>query len=261
MLCLLFGRRDPLPPPTVALVHREEVEAHRRAAQSFEAASHARVLHIDPEQPWPEARPPDVVVAVGGKADAAAQTRWPELPRASLLMFGAPPRTEVGTEPAPRLWVSAHTEPTCTARSLEAKVPNGGRWIVVATTDDEAAEALALALRGVLVAGHAGAVAKQLRARDLAGARVWVRAAPELAVPEWLTYLGRMTRLGHIEVGFDLPGGERFGLARWVEPDLEALGRHAATWADAISRRRHPDPLTVHPLPCLTPSTSDRLHD
>lgn len=268
-LALVFGYRDPSgsAPLTVALVHRAEVQMHQTVVRSFvrhlDDGADARVVELGPEQPWPDDRQPHVVVAIGPEADAAADARWPELPRASLLVFGAPPGRDDDEHAAsrgatPRFWASAHTEPRCSARALQATAPEGRRWIVVADASDAEARPLARALDGVVVQGTtAGEIAKQLRARRIEGTRLWIRGAPGLAVPEWLEYLGRMQRIGALAVGFDLPGGARFGLSRWVEPDLAALGRDTAAWTASLTGRRRPAQLTVYPLPCLKPPTSD----
>lgn len=269
-LALLLSFRDPSPTPplTVALVHRAEVQAHQAVVSSFvehlEGRTDVRVVELGPELPWPDDRQPQVVVAIGPDADRTVDARWPELPRASLLVFDAPPDPHHPPDSRPatraaRFWAGAHTEPACSARVLATAVPEGKRWIVVAETSDADARVLARALDGVLVHGEtAGAVAKQLRARRVDGARLWIRGAPALAVPEWLEYLSRMKRIGAVAVGFDLPAGQRFGLSRWVEPDLGALGREAATWTRSFAGRRRPPPLTVYAVPCLTSPISDR---
>lgn len=261
VLCFAFGGRPSPTPPTVALVSDMAVEPHHQAAEAFTQISDARVVRVGPSQPWPDAARPDVVVAVGDVADAAASRRWPDTPRASISMIGeAPSVAKMPDHGPPRLWSSAHTEPTCTAAQLRAV--SGGDWIVVASPTDDDAQLLSDALDAELVRGTPAEIARTLRDRARPGGHIWIRGAAGMAIPEWLAFLGRMSRLGGPRIGFDLPGGARWGLPRWVRPDHLGVARSTEAWVDRVTgpRRGAPPPLTLETAPCRRTS-SDPHHD
>ena len=237
------GRSDP---PTIAVVHEPRVPDHRTALERIEAQHPGRVVAVRPGQPWPSAGRPEIVIALGDAADAEAEFRWPDRPRASLMMWGAPP-TQVERA---RLFASAHPQTSCTAEVLASRT--GAPWIVVAAPHDETAADLAQALGGQLIVGDAAAAARGLRDKSLSdGLRIWVRGAEEIAVPEWLEFLGVMARLPRIFVGSDAPGLQRFGVATWVRVDPVATADDALEWVAKL-RLRNDKALTRRESACAT---------
>lgn len=219
-------------PPTIAVVHQPRLPDHRAALERIEDEHPGRVVAVRPGQPWPSVGRPEVVVALGDAADAEAQFRWPDRPRASLMMWGAAPE-QVETA---RLFTSAHPASACTSQALDKH--GGAPWVVVAAPHDDGAPQLADALGAQLIVGDAAAAARGLRGKSLSdGLRVWVRGAEEIAVPEWLEFLGAMARLPDVAVGSDAPGLGRFGLANWVRADPVAAADDALSWVNQLRPR------------------------
>ena len=238
------------------MVHDATVPLHVQVAEAGADAWRGPVTVVGPQQPWPQGAPPAAVLAVGDRAELYAKKRWNDVPRASLLQWGPAPERGV----APLGWSGVHTEAACTAEQLRDSVPPGGPWWILAGPHDEQAAQLAELLGATLVRGEAREVSRQMREASPDSARIWLRPSRELAIPAWLRFWGLSARLPHIQVGADLPGAARFGIARWVRPDPVRAGQGAAEWLeDQLPRRRRrgktPPSVVLLPIPCATPST------
>ncbi|TPV92872.1 MAG: hypothetical protein B7733_23550 [Myxococcales bacterium FL481] len=228
---------------TVAVVADPTIVAHQSAADALADRLPGRAVVLSSGQRWESSQAPRVVVAIGDPSEREAAARWPDTPRASLLLWDEPIAA-----PTSHLLISARMDPVCTAAALQGR--DGVGWLVLASPSDDGAVVLAQRLQAPLWQGTAQQLQRRLQSGGLTTpTTVWLRSDPALAVPTWLSYLGAMTRLPEFQLGSDAAGFRRFGIGHWVAPDLDALTLATSRWVTRQLRRPRGKRVR-HALPC-----------
>lgn len=238
---LLLASRLHTAESTLVVVHDPALELPHQIAVELMSRYPGHVSLVSPSTRDVPTRP-NWVVAIGEAAEQRASERWPDVPRASLLMWDLP-STRVAS--APHLWMLAAVEPRCVASWMQS-LPQGPK-VILSEADDAYARALAATTGAELLLGDRAQ--QDARIRDVQPAVLWMRGAPAYATPDWLLSM-RAESHPSVQFGSDVPGLASYGFEVPVARDPKAVVDDVMDWSRTFRKRRKKHATLVRTTRC-----------